>query len=209
LFSIRKGVNAKLREASPLQQKIFQFAFDLKWLCITLGIPTGILDAIVFNKIKAQTGGRLKIALSGGAPIPKSTQKFLGVCVCPVIGGYGLTETCAILCIQCPDQYAKLGIVGPPGVSGEVKLVDVPDTSYSSRNRPRPQGEVWVRSATVMKGYYNQPQLTAETVTEDGWLMTGDIGEWQPDGNLAIIDRKKNLVKLSNGEYIALEKCEW
>ncbi|KAJ3414882.1 long-chain fatty acid-CoA ligase [Chytridiales sp. JEL 0842] len=204
--SIRKGVISKLRETN--KQKIFDFVFELKWLFITLGLPTGIFDAIVFNKIKAQTGGRLKIALSGGAPLPKSTQKFLTVCVCPVVSGYGLTECCAILSIQSPQQIEKLGVVGAPLPSGEVKLVDVPDTTYSSRNRPRPQGEVWLRGGTVMKGYYKQPQLTAETLTEDGWLMTGDIGEWLPDGNLVIIDRKKNLVKLANGEYIALEKLE-
>ncbi|KAI8851535.1 Sec63 Brl domain-containing protein [Chytridium lagenaria] len=165
-----KGVLGKLRDASELQRKIFNLAFELKWGLIQLGLPTFILDAIVFNKIKNQTGGRLKFALSGGAPIPKSTQKFLSNI----------------------DQYSKLGVVGPPVPSGEVKLVDVPDTSYSSKNRPG----------------LRQPEVTKETLTEDGWLMTGDIGEWQPDGNLSIIDRKKNLVKLSNGEYIALEKLE-
>ncbi|KAJ3209284.1 long-chain fatty acid-CoA ligase, partial [Dinochytrium kinnereticum] len=205
---IRKGVLGKLREASNIQRTIFQYAFELKWALIQLGLPTYLLDAIVFNKIKNQTGGRLKFALSGGAPIPKSTQKFLSVCVCPLVSGYGMTESVAILAIQNIDQYAKVGIVGPPVPSGEVKLVDVPDTSYSSKNRPRPQGEVWLRGPTVMKGYFKQPEATKEALTADGWLMTGDIGEWHPDGNLSIIDRKKNLVKLSNGEYIALEKLE-
>ncbi|KAJ3102695.1 long-chain fatty acid-CoA ligase [Phlyctochytrium bullatum] len=206
--SIRKGVLGKLREASEIQRRIFHIAFELKWFLIQCGLPFGFLDAIVFNKIKAQTGGRLKFALSGGAPIPRSTQKFLSVCVCPLVNGYGMTESVAILAIQNIDQYDRLGVVGPPVPSGEIKLVDVPDTQYSSKNRPRPQGEVWLRGPTVMKGYYKQPETTKEALTEDGWLMTGDIGEWHPDGNLAIIDRKKNLVKLANGEYIALEKLE-
>ncbi|KAJ3196591.1 long-chain fatty acid-CoA ligase [Irineochytrium annulatum] len=205
---IRKGVMTKLRDASPIQRRIFDFAFELKWALVQAGLPTFFLDRIVFDKIKEQTGGRLKFALSGGAPIPRSTQKFLSVCVCPLVNGYGMTESVAILAIQNIDQFARLGVVGPPVPSGEVMLVDVPDTSYSSKNRPRPQGEVWIRGPTVMKGYYKQPEVTKETLSEDGWLMTGDIGEWQPDGNLAIIDRKKNLVKLSNGEYIALEKLE-
>ncbi|KAJ3182113.1 long-chain fatty acid-CoA ligase [Irineochytrium annulatum] len=205
---IRKAAMNKLREASAVQRQVFQIAFDLKWALIQLGLPTGILDTLVFNKIKALTGGRLKFALSGGAPMPKTTQKFMSVCIAPFIQGYGMTESVASLAIQSVDQYQKLGIVGGPLPCGEVKLVDVADTAYSTKNKPRPQGEVWLRGNTVMKGYYKQPDLTKETITEDGWLMTGDIGEWQEDGNLVIIDRKKNLVKLSNGEYIALEKLE-
>ncbi|KAJ3102397.1 long-chain fatty acid-CoA ligase [Phlyctochytrium planicorne] len=206
--SIRKGVMSKIREAKPMQQRIFNIVFELKWLFIQLGLPTGIFDKIVFDKIKHQTGGRLKFAVSGGAPIPKSTQKFLTVCIAPLVSGYGMTECVAVLTMQNLDQYSSLGVVGPPVAAAEVMLVDVADTNYSSKNRPRPQGEVWIRGPTVMKGYYKQPELTKEALTEDGWLMTGDIGEWQPDGNLSIIDRKKNLLKTANGEYIAVEKLE-
>ncbi|KAI9362425.1 hypothetical protein DFJ73DRAFT_812305 [Zopfochytrium polystomum] len=206
--TIRKGVLAKLREASPVQQKIFNFAVDLKWTFLGLGLPTGWIDAIVFNKVKSQTGGRLRFALSGGAPIPKSTQRFLTCSMCPIVNGYGMTECCAVAAVQNIDQASRLGIVGPPVTSMEIKLVDVPDTSYSSKNVPRPQGEIWLRGPSIMRGYYKQPQQTKETITDDGWLMTGDIGEWQPDGSLSVIDRKKNLVKLANGEYIALEKLE-
>ncbi|KAI9362435.1 hypothetical protein DFJ73DRAFT_812376 [Zopfochytrium polystomum] len=206
--TIRKGVLVKLREASPVQQKIFNFAVDLKWTFLGLGLPTGWIDAIVFNKVKSQTGGRLKFALSGGAPIPKSTQRFLTCSMCPIVNGYGMTECCAVAAVQNIDQASRLGIVGPPVTSMEIKLVDVPDTSYSSKNVPRPQGEIWLRGPSIMRGYYKQPQQTKETITDDGWLMTGDIGEWQPDGSLSVIDRKKNLVKLANGEYIALEKLE-
>lgn len=90
----------------------------------------------------------------------------------------------------------------------EVKLVDVPEANYLSTNRPKPQGEVWIRGPSICQGYYGQEKLTKETVTEDGWLKTGDVAEWNQDGTLTIIDRIKNLVKLSNGEYIALEKLE-
>lgn len=105
-------------------------------------------------------------------------------------------------------EAVKPGSVGRPFGSVEIKLVDVPDTHYSIRNKPNPQGEIWIRGGNVMKGYFKSPSKTAECITSDGWLMTGDIGEFRADGSLSIIDRKKNLVKLSNGEYIAIEKLE-
>jgi long-chain acyl-CoA synthetase len=87
----------------------------------------------------------------------------------------------------------------------EIKLVDFPEAGYYSHSHP-PQGEIWIRGTAVMEGYYHDEQQTAEALTPDGWLKTGDIGEWDKNGHLKIIDRKKNLVKTMNGEYIALEK---
>jgi long-chain acyl-CoA synthetase len=87
----------------------------------------------------------------------------------------------------------------------EIKLVDFPEAGYYSHAQP-PQGEIWIRGTAVLEGYYNDEQQTAEALTSDGWLKTGDIGEWDKNGHLKIIDRKKNLVKTMNGEYIALEK---
>ncbi|KAJ3296873.1 long-chain fatty acid-CoA ligase [Rhizoclosmatium sp. JEL0117] len=207
---IRKAVQGKISAASSVSQAVFYGAFNLKWALLSsgLGFLTGPLDAIVFNKIKDQVGGRLKFALSGGAPMPKSTQQFLNVCATSVINGYGMTEATAVIAIQEVTQCAELGITGAPVTSVEIKLVDVANTNYKATNVPKPQGEIWVRGPSVMKGYYKQPALTKEALTEDGWLMTGDIAEWNADGTLTIIDRKKNLVKLSNGEYIALEKLE-
>ena len=87
----------------------------------------------------------------------------------------------------------------------EVKFVDVPDAGYFANNKPS-QGEIWLRGPSITKGYYNRDKETEEAFTEDGWFKTGDIGEWEPSGTIKIIDRKKNLVKTLNGEYIALEK---
>ena len=87
----------------------------------------------------------------------------------------------------------------------EIKLVDFPDAGYYSTNTPRPQGEVWIRGHSVMGGYYQDEAQTREAM-QDGWFKTGDIGEWDENGHLKIIDRKKNLVKTLNGEYLALEK---
>lgn len=121
-----------------------------------------------------------------------------------------MTESCAMAAVQLPDDAGIYGNVGSPSPACEMKLVATnnynPNPSPDSKVPPR--GEIWIRGGLVMKGYYKQPQTTAENVTEDGWLMTGDIAEWCQDGTLKIIDRKKNLVKLAHGEYVALEKLE-
>lgn len=106
-----------------------------------------------------------------------------------------------------PAQF-QIGVIGAPVPCVEIKLVDVPEANYYSHNKPKPQGEIWVRGPAVTQGYWKRDDVTKETITEDNWLKTGDIGEWNDDGTLNVIDRKKNLVKLSNGEYIALEKLE-
>jgi len=92
--------------------------------------------------------------------------------------------------------------------SVECKLADFPDAGYFATNKPNPQGEVWLRGPSVMEGYYQNEKETADAITEDGWFKTGDIGEWDRRGHLKLIDRKKNLIKTLNGEYIALEKLE-
>ncbi|CAO3627798.1 unnamed protein product [Mucor hiemalis] len=203
---IRKGIVSKLRSATPNAQAIFAKAFATKAWFQERGLPAPLLDRLVFNKIKEQLGGRLKLVISGGAPLSKETQKFLTVAVCPVLIGYGMTESTSSCTIMTPEQYGY-GHVGAPGPATEVKLVDVPDANYFSTNA-KPQGEVWIRGPSVTQGYWKREDITKETIAEGGWLQTGDIGEWNENGTLTIIDRKKNLVKLSNGEYIALEKLE-
>ncbi|KAG0037033.1 long-chain fatty acid-CoA ligase [Podila clonocystis] len=190
--TIRKGVLAQVSQGSPLVQKIFHAALNAKAWCLDrkLGALTGVFDAVVFNKVKQQTGGRLRFALSGGAPISQETQRFLTTALCPILQGYGMTESCGMCAILTPDVF-NYNRVGSPVPCTEVKLVDVPDAGYFSTDSPRPRGEE-----------------TSATLTADRWLKTGDIGEWHPDGTISIIDRKKNLVKLSHGEYIALEKLE-
>ncbi|KAJ3379459.1 long-chain fatty acid-CoA ligase [Entophlyctis sp. JEL0112] len=207
---IRKAVESKIRSSSPLVQKLFAKAFNLKWNLIASGMPwlAAPLDNLIFNKIKDQVGGKLKFAVSAGASLPHSTQKFMNVCVGTLAIGYGMTETAATVAIQRGEDVANLGSIGAVAVNCEVKLINVENTEYKVTNKPRPQGELLVRGPNIMKGYYKQEELTRETITEDGWLMTGDIVEIDKNGQIRIIDRKKNLVKLSNGEYIALEKME-
>lgn len=205
--SIRKGILSNINNASPTVKKVFERAFITKAWLMQRGMPSPVLDKLVFNKIKEQVGGRLRFGLSGGAPVSLETQKFLSVCLAPILGGYGMTESVGMCCIMTPENF-RYGRVGAPVPCCEIKLVDVPDTDYKSTNKPRPQGEVWVRGPSITAGYWKRDDVTAETIMPDGWLRTGDVGELNADGTLTIIDRAKNLVKLSNGEYIALEKLE-
>jgi len=145
---------------------------------------------------------------SGGAPLSRDTHEFLRTCFCcAVLQGYGLTETCGGGTLQHIDDPAY-ETVGAPVPGCQIKLVDVEEMNYRSSNNP-PKGEVWIRGGNVATdGYYKNPKITAEAFHSEGWFATGDVGGWAPDGSLKIIDRVKNLVKLSNGEYIALEGVE-
>jgi long-chain acyl-CoA synthetase len=108
--------------------------------------------------------------------------------------------------LQEPTAWDPDTLGDIPG-SIEVKLVDFPEAGYFSTNNP-PQGEIWIRGDPVTEGYWQNEKETKDAITSDGWFMTGDIGEFTSKGHLKIIDRKKNLVKTLNGEYIALEKLE-
>ncbi|KAJ9110900.1 hypothetical protein QFC19_001409 [Naganishia cerealis] len=202
--SIRKGILAKVDKAGSVKKAIFNRALKLKGS----NIPgmAALTDAIVFNAVKAQTGGRLKICFSGGGSLSPSTQSFITNSLNILIQGYGLTESVAMAAILHPHFY-KVGVAGCPVPSTEIKLVDVPDAGYRATNR-LPQGEIWLRGPSIAKGYYKRPDLDAEAFTADGWFKTGDVGQWNPDGTLSIIDRVKNLVKLLHGEYIAIERLE-
>jgi long-chain acyl-CoA synthetase len=206
--SVKKGIITKVNASSVVARNLFWAALWAKNNMLQLGIPgVGILDSVVFKKIKEATGGRLRVCMNGGGPISKETQRFISMSITPMIIGYGLTETCAIGVVMDPFEWTDRTIGTITGCD-EIKLVDFPDAGYFATNKPNPQGEIWIRGASVMDGYYQNESLTAEALTSDGWFKTGDIGEWDRNGHLNIIDRKKNLVKTLNGEYIALEKLE-
>ena len=123
----------------------------------------------------------------------------------PVVEGYGQTEGAAAATIGHIDDMATAGHVGMPSAACEIVLVDVPEMGYlhtDTNHKGQPcqgRGEIWVRGPNVFKGYYKEPEKTRETVDEDGWLHSGDIGLWTAQGCLQIIDRKKNIFKLSQG----------
>jgi long-chain acyl-CoA synthetase len=206
--SIKKGVIAKVSAGSPIVRNMFWGGFSLKQTLLSSGLPgTGVIDAVVFKKVREATGGRLRICLNAGGAVSEETQKFISMAITPMINGYGLTETAAMGALMDPMEWNTSALGNIPS-SIEIKLVDYADAGYHATNKPNPQGEIWIRGDSVTEGYFENEKETAEAITSDGWFKTGDIGEWDKNGHLKIIDRKKNLVKTLNGEYIALEKLE-
>lgn len=201
---IRKGILNKLAQAGGTKQKLFDMSVWAKNNNIPL--LRSFAHNVVFKSVRAQTGGRLRFALSGGAPIAKETHRFLNTTLVTILQGYGMTESAAMCAVSIP-RFFLYNSVGCPMSSVEVRLVDVPEAGYYANGQPE-QGEVWIRGPSVTKGYFKRPELTEEAITKDGWLRTGDIGQWNENGTLSLIDRKKNLVKLSGGEYVALERLE-
>jgi long-chain acyl-CoA synthetase len=145
--------------------------------------------------------------MSGSAPLDPKLGEFLKICFCcQVVEGYGLTENFAGACITALDE-TQLGHVGKPLACTEIKLQDVPEMGYSSKNNPA-TGEIMLRGPNLFKGYYKDPEKTKEAIDADGFFHTGDIGRINENGTLSIIDRKKNIFKLSQGEYVAVEYLE-
>lgn len=176
-------------------------------------ISHGLYDTLVFKKMKEALGGRVKLMLTGSAPIEPEVLNFLRIAMsCPFVEGYGQTETCAASFITLVN-IPSMGHVGGPLSCMEMKVVDVADMNYTSRDTNAqglnaPRGEICLRGPSAFNGYYKDPERTAETIDKDGWVHTGDIGRINPDGSLSIIDRKKNIFKLAQGEYVASEKVE-
>ena len=152
-----------------------------------------IADRLVFAKVKERLGGRLRMAVSGAAPLSLEVLEFFNALGILVVEGYGLTETSSSLSVNQEGNY-KLGTVGPPVEGCEVKLDE--------------DGEILVKSASVFAGYYKDPEATAAAFTEDGWFRTGDVGEIDTDGFIKITDRKKDLIITAGGKNIAPQNIE-
>ena len=205
--SVKKGVMAKVNAGSALVRNLFWGALSAKQFLLSWGLPgSGLLDAVVFKKVKDATGGELRVCMNGGGPISKETQNFISMAITPMIGGYGLTETTAMGALMDPKHWTD-NAVGDIPSSIEIKLVDYAEAGYFSKSNP-PQGEIWIRGTPVLDEYFQNDKETADSIAPGGWFKTGDIGEFDKNGQLRLIDRKKNLVKTLNGEYIALEKLE-
>lgn len=204
--TIRKGILSKVHSSGSLKRSVFNSAIAVKKANVP-GLKQ-VMDAVVLNQVRQQTGGRLRLALSGGAALSRETQEFLSLALVTMLQGYGMTESCG-MCAILPPEFMQYGSVGVPVPSVEIKFLDVSEAGYLSTNK-NPQGEVLIRGPSVIKGYYKRDDLNNDEsiFTKDGWLRTGDVGQWNPDGTLTLIDRIKNLVKLQGGEYIALEQLE-
>ncbi|PRQ42191.1 putative long-chain-fatty-acid--CoA ligase [Rosa chinensis] len=206
---IYAGITNAVKTSGILKERLFRAAYNSKKQSMMSGSTSSPMwDRLVFNKIKAKLGGRIRLMSSGASPLSPDVMDFLRVCFgCEVIEGYGMTETSCV--ISMTDEGDTLtGHVGSPNAACEVKLVDVPEMNYTSEDQPYPRGEICVRGPIVFQGYYKDENQTKEVIDVEGWLHTGDIGLWLPGGRLKIIDRKKNIFKLAQGEYIAPEKIE-
>uniref|UniRef100_A0A9L0K8Q0 long-chain-fatty-acid--CoA ligase n=1 Tax=Equus asinus TaxID=9793 RepID=A0A9L0K8Q0_EQUAS len=184
---IYKNVMNKVNEMSSFQRNLFILAYNYKMEQIAKGQSTPLCDRFIFRKVRSLLGGNTRLLLCGGAPLSATTQRFMNICFCCSVGqGYGLTES------------SGAGTITEGG--------------YFNTDKPHPRGEILIGGQNVTMGYYKNEAKTKTDFFEDEngqrWLCTGDIGEFDPDGCLKIIDRKKDLVKLQAGEYVSLGKVE-
>ena len=193
-----------VQEGSSLKQKIFHWGVSVgssvssaiqkgKKPSAILQLQQNIADKLVFAKLKAATGGRLRFFVSGGAALPQSIAEFFHAAGILILEGYGLTETSPVISMNHPAQW-KFGTVGVPVPGVEVQIAE--------------DGEILTRGPHVMKGYFNSESATAEVINGEGWFHTGDIGIIDEDGFVKITDRKKNIIVLSNGKNVAPQPIE-
>lgn len=192
-------IQAMIAEEGGLEKRIFDHAIGLGSRASraraagvkpspVLSIQLAIADRLVFSTIRKRFGGRLRFFVSAAAPLNRDIAEWFDAVGIIVLEGYGLTETAAASFINRPNAY-RFGTVGLPLPGTEVKIAD--------------DGEILLRSPSVMTGYHDLPEATAEALDPDGWLFTGDIGSLDDEGFLRITDRKKDLFKTSQGKYVA------
>ncbi len=200
---IYNKVTTGAQEAGGAKWAIFSWAFgvgrEVSKLRLAGREPAGLLalkhkvaHALVFSKLQALFGGRLRCFVSGSAPLARPLGEFFHAAGVVVLEGYGLTETSAASCVNTPEKL-RFGTVGPPLPGTTIRIAE--------------DGEILIKGRGVMRGYHNLPEQTAETLDAEGWLHTGDIGHVE-DGFVKITDRKKDLIKTSGGKYVAPQMLE-
>ena len=198
------GVIARAEAGPPLKRRIFHWAVGVgrrvsrlqqagKPVPTLLGLQQRVAHALVFSKLHQALGGRLRFAVSGGAPLAKEIAEFFHAAGILILEGYGLTETCPSLTFNRLDHF-KFGSVGQAQPGIEIKIA--------------PDGEILARGGNIAQGYFKKPEATAEVFLADGWFATGDIGRVDEDGFLFITDRKKDLIVTAGGMNIAPQNIE-
>ncbi|PAN41433.1 hypothetical protein GQ55_8G041900 [Panicum hallii var. hallii] len=218
LDRVRDGVRKNVDAKGGLAKKLFDIAYSRRLAAVNgswlgaWGLEKLLWDMLVFQKVRAILGGRIRFILAGGAPLSGDTQRFINICLgAPISQGYGLTETCAGGTFSEYDE-TSVGRVGPPLPCSYIKLIDWAEGGYLTTDSPMPRGEIVIGGPNVTKGYFKNEAKTNEVYKDDErgmrWFYSGDIGRLHPDGCIEIIDRKKDIVKLQHGEYVSLGKVE-
>jgi long-chain acyl-CoA synthetase len=202
LEKIYDKIVAKGHEQTGLKHKLFFWALDLglkfdpqKNQGFVYNTELALANKLIFNKWRDALGGKLRCIVSGGGALQPRLARVFWAAQIRVMEGYGLTETSPVIAVNGYEpENNMIGTVGPLIDNMEVKIAE--------------DGEILTRSASVMKGYYNKPDLTAQEIETDGWFHTGDIGEFVNGRFLKITDRKKEMFKTSGGKYIAPQVIE-
>ena len=201
---IHANALGEIERAGGLRTRIGQWALGVgartsrarrKGTAVTgvLALKQRLADRLVFAKVRERLGGRLRVGVSGAAPLSTDVMEFFHALGVPVVEGYGLTETASSATVNEPGNF-RIGTVGRPVENTQVRLAE--------------DGEILIRSDSVFAGYYKDPEATAAALTDDGWLRTGDVGELDEEGFLRITDRKKDLIITAGGKNIAPQNLE-
>jgi long-chain acyl-CoA synthetase len=193
-FDAATGTKRRLIDwALPIGREVSRLEGEGKEMPALLRAKHRLADRLVFSKVRAPFGGRLRMPGSGGAPLSKEIIEFFDAVGLRITEGYGLTECTTACSTNRPDSY-RFGSVGQPLPGVEVRIAD--------------DGEILMRSETVFQGYFKDPEATAQVLDEDGWLRTGDIGSLDEDGFLHITDRKKDILVTAGGKNVAPQNIE-
>ena len=190
-------------KSTGAKRRIFHWSMKLTqkiapWRCgeasasLATKLQWVIADKLVYSKIRAATGGHLRVVLSGGAPLSRNLAQFFWAIGIPIYQGYGLTETSPVLTSTYPQN--RIGSSGRPIPNVQIRIAD--------------DGEILAKGPCVMQGYYKAPEATRQVLSEDGWFSTGDIGYLDKDNYLYITDRKKDLLKTAAGKFVAPQPIE-